>query len=243
MPEHTERELGLFEEFAKVCPMKIDLASIEKRQPPDPDIYCRMEDGTQLHFELVEVVDSGLATAISQQSRLQRKLEEAVTQDVELRGSFANALIAVGFEPNRSMQRRRNLVPQVLQLLKELPGGFEGKIDLANSGRASGLARLHVARGDFVGPSFHVDSATPFSDPTLETVFAKLRRAYAVSTPLHLLAFFVAQPMDAGTEWRPGLEDQIRMLLRESSFQAVWLFECGSGRVLRVGDTQASESS
>ena len=243
MPEHTQGELRVFEEFAKACPIDIELPSIEKRQPPNPDIYCRTADGAELFFELVEVVDSGVATVTSQQVRLQRQLTESAVEDKELRERFGNALIAVGFEKSLSMQRRRNAVPGVLQFLKELPAGFEGNVAPISSGLASTLSRLHVTRGNFVGPCFHVDGVTSFSDPTLETVFAKLRREYAVSAPLHLLAYFVLQPMDAGTEWNPQLEDHIRMLLRNSSFQSVWLFEWGSGRILEVGGSRAWHGS
>ncbi len=235
MPGHTQRELRVFEEFAKVCPMEIDLASIEKRHPPEPDIYCRTVEGTELLFELVEVVDSGLATVSTQQDRLQRQLEGRAVEDEELRERFSDALIALGFQRNLSTQRRRNAVPGVLQFLKKLSAGFEGKVDLVGTDLASVLTRLHVIRGDFVGPCFHVDGATSFSDPTLNTVCGKLRHEYPMSAPLHLLAYFVAQPMDAGTEWKPELEDHIRMLLGRSGFQAVWLFERGTGRIVSIG--------
>jgi hypothetical protein len=41
MNEQTARELTVFNRFAEVCPLGIDLDTIEKQDPPNPDILCR----------------------------------------------------------------------------------------------------------------------------------------------------------------------------------------------------------
>lgn len=41
---HAERELAVFRDFAVVCPLGIDRGSIEKRDPPEADILCRIAD-------------------------------------------------------------------------------------------------------------------------------------------------------------------------------------------------------
>lgn len=58
-------EERVFREFLKKASLTIDPTTIEKRHPPEPDIFCRRFSGEPLAFELVEICDSNLAKAIS----------------------------------------------------------------------------------------------------------------------------------------------------------------------------------
>ncbi|MDY7094986.1 MAG: hypothetical protein SX243_18590 [Acidobacteriota bacterium] len=243
MPEHSRQELRVFERFSEYCPLRIDPTSIEKREPPRPDIYCRTEDGKELAFELVEVVDRDLATATSQQLRLERLLLDAVAGDSHFRANFDDALISVVFDRSSSMQRRRNAAAAVVEYLKQLRGRPEGKLELARTALSTEITRLEVVRGDSPGPSFYVEAVTSFSDPTLKTINSKLQRDYSTPADLHLLGYFELQPMDVGTEWRPGYLRLVRQALSGSQFRSVWLFELNSGRILQVQDKHDGDNS
>ena len=243
MPEHSKREVRIFQKFLEVCPLRIDSTSVEKRDPPEPDIYCRTEEGEELAFELVEVVDPDLATKSSQQVRLERLLLDVISQDRHFKSMFGDALISVAFDPSSSMQRRRNAVTAVIEHLKELGGRPEGELELARAGLSTELTRLEVVRGDFPGPSFYVESVTSFSDPTLKTIYSKLQRDYSAAANLYLLAYFELEPMDAGTEWRSDYLHLIRQVLRGTQFHKVWLFELNSGRSLEVYSDQSGDDS
>lgn len=57
----TNREIDVFHRFISASRIQIDPATIEKREPPEPDILCtHLEDGP-IAFELVEICDSNLA--------------------------------------------------------------------------------------------------------------------------------------------------------------------------------------
>lgn len=239
MPDHSRQEVAIFEQFSEACPLRIDLGSIEKREPPEPDIYCRTEEGEELAFELVEIVDSNLAATASQQQGLEELLRNSIAGDREFRTMFGDALISIAFHRHSSMQRRRNAVDAVIQYLKQLRGRPEGELEVAGTSLSAELTRLKVVRGDFQGPSFYVEAVTSFGDPTLETIDSKLQRDYPTPGYLHLLAYFEAQPMDVGTEWWPGDPGHIREALKESSFRNVWLFELNSDRLLEFTDEAA----
>jgi hypothetical protein len=70
-------EVEIFKRFASVCALDILPESIEKRQPPEPDIRCRPRPGEVLAFELVEMIDQDLARKIANQWELGRELREA----------------------------------------------------------------------------------------------------------------------------------------------------------------------
>ncbi len=53
-------EWWTFEKFARIAPLDIDPRTIENREPPEPDIRCRMSRAEH-YFELGEVTDQTLA--------------------------------------------------------------------------------------------------------------------------------------------------------------------------------------
>lgn len=54
-------EKSVFNMFVLACPYPIQKDSIQKRQPPEPDIYCKLKDSADKYFELVECIDASLA--------------------------------------------------------------------------------------------------------------------------------------------------------------------------------------
>jgi hypothetical protein len=58
---HGLREQKIFLDFAQVCGLAIQLDSIEKRKPPEPDILCKIEWEGAVAFEMVELIDQDLA--------------------------------------------------------------------------------------------------------------------------------------------------------------------------------------
>jgi hypothetical protein len=51
-----EDELNAFRVFLLRSRMPVVSDSIKKRDPPEPDILCRLDDGNYVAFELVEIV-------------------------------------------------------------------------------------------------------------------------------------------------------------------------------------------
>ena len=55
------REIEIFSQFVSTSKLPIDPATIEKGEPPEPDILCTQLDEGPLAFELVEICDPNLA--------------------------------------------------------------------------------------------------------------------------------------------------------------------------------------
>src|ERR1700680_756090 len=53
--ERVDEEIRVFRYFAKKAELAVVADSIEKRNPPEPDILCRFSSGSFIAFELVEV--------------------------------------------------------------------------------------------------------------------------------------------------------------------------------------------
>ena len=59
--DKKRRELAVFHEFAQRCGLSVVSGSIENRDPPEPDICCKIEGEGPVAFELVELVDRSIA--------------------------------------------------------------------------------------------------------------------------------------------------------------------------------------
>ena len=60
----ASREKQVFIEFINASRLPIDLATVENRSPPEPDILCRHEKEGLTAFELVELCERQLAWSI-----------------------------------------------------------------------------------------------------------------------------------------------------------------------------------
>jgi hypothetical protein len=219
-------EVDIFKRFVTVCPLKILPESIEKRQPPEPDIRCTSRAGDVLAFELVEIIDQDLARKVSDQLRLVQELGAAYEvlperDAAEVRAALGNAAVMLTFADDSSIRTRRAAIRSSLEALKGVPPKFEGAMDL----KRGILERIYVARGDFIGPSFDVDAGGAVGDPTVARIQGKFEKPYKVDVPLELLAHFELHPMFPDDVWMPKVRDLVPRALTASPFRRVWIFD------------------
>jgi hypothetical protein len=222
-------ELRIFRLFAEAAGLPLSLDTVHKREPPEPDIQCNLEGYGSTRFELVEIVDDGLARSVSNQVTFQdRLLEEAERRG--LRG-FSDGLIYVRFGDTAGSARRRQAIPAVVGLLAALPEGFEGDVGLGEELR-NVVDRLRVSRGGFVGPCFHVDGTTVISDPIIERIDAKFSKLYESGDRVELLAYYELHPTRRADIRLPAVEAFVRESLPFSQFSRVWVFDAVRKSVL-----------
>jgi len=225
-------EVDIFKRFITVCPLEIVPESIEKRQPPEPDIRCKTRQSEALAFELVEIIDQDLARKISNQWSLGRELRAAYealpeADAHEIRARLGNAAVMVELVENVSIRARRAAIGTILEALKKVPPAFEGAMDL----RAGILERVYVVRGSFVGPSFDIDAGGSVGDPTVARIQGKFEKAYKIDVPLELLAHFELHPMFPDDVWLPKVRDLASRALATSPFRRIWIFDGGRGSI------------
>ncbi len=232
-------ELTTFNRFVDVCPLDIDPASIESRDPPEPDIACRfVESGEEVAFELVEVIDSDWASLMFGQSRETAALRNAYeSAPGEMRSAllerFSNALIYVAFRALAAASQRKPAVEHILHGLLDLPPDYRGNwrpetgSDLSKTVRA-----ITVSRGGFEGPVFDVEAASSIGDPTLERIRGKWAKSYETPRPIELLAFYELQPTTPESWWKPAIDSFLQSAWSSSPFRRVWLFDVGSKTIL-----------
>jgi hypothetical protein len=223
-------ERRVFAQFAKVA-LALSANGFDTRNPPEPDIRCQLDDGTSRSFELVEVIDPHLVTALNEALYLEDALGNAYSHQT-LPG-FSDALIGIAFTRKSGRRQRLKSIPRLFDYLRTLPSGCTGRhfIPIQLALREQVLA-VRVYRGGLVGPSFRVDSGTFVKDPILDRLKAKLAKRYETDVPIELLAYYEHQPTQRVEFTLPKVRDFIDSGLSASPFTRVWVFDAGRNVVL-----------
>jgi len=221
--KHEKREIGIFSSFAAVCPLKIDISSIEKRDRPDPDIFCQTSEGPRA-FEMVELVDrERVARPIGDQMEMMDALRDASQELPEAEAKVLSGVWAqVNTRPDLSLRRRKQIAKDVIKEMVRRGEGFMEKFSLNDGERE--VAAIEVKRLDWIDkPHFHVPAGGALDPVPLDAVAAKFAKDYQSTAPIDLLAYYDRQ--------HAPLEEQIAELakfiqgnMNGSPFQRFWIF-------------------
>jgi|SRR5215831_5028709 len=226
----AKNELRIFRLFAPACPLAIEDNSIEKREPPEPDILCRIPTG-QLAFEMGEIVDEenvarpqGDSFALMDVMRgAARKLPQ------NIKDAFANAWIGVRFRDDYSLQRRRRIAEHMVNELLHLDAAFSGEYAITDGGVE--LARAEINRNEGIrGPLFRIQPVGHFNPIPSEALLRKFNKRYQTAHPIELVAYYDRQeaPLQQQIDRLLGF---IEANLNISQFNRVWIFNCRDSRI------------
>lgn len=230
MDRHKQKEEAVFAEFASICPLGIDLASIKKREPPQPDIFCETKEGT-LAFEMVELVDRDhIARPGANQLELMDSMLQARNNlPKEIRSAFGNAWVGVKFRP-QSIRKRNAVAKEVVNELTRIDSTFSGELTLMEGDTR--VATADVKRRDSIvdGPHFRVLIAGHYDPIPRDALEQKFRKKYESDAPIDLLAYYDRQhaPLD---EQIDELIQFIKANIAKSSFGGVWIFNLFDRRI------------
>ena len=223
----AEMELAVFRQFAAAASgLSIDLASIEKRCPLEPDIRCRVPQGP-LAVELVQLLDEDVARDQGDAGKLQGALMAALAgrRLTTLRGR----LIRVRFRDESPQARKLAAVPAIMEALAGLPAGYRGAV--TPPADVTSLDVEQWAKGAEALPSVYAGGGwvAPVSTDGVRTKFGK---SYTTDAPIELLAYYQRQPVGAELWAHPELCELLRNELPGSPFRRAWIFDTWSGEIL-----------
>lgn len=240
MYQKAKNEVQVFKEFAAVVPYSIDMCSITKKEPPEPDISCALLDGTQIAFELVECIDESMAQAIYDAIRLKKALGEQLgklprREKEEFKRKYGNAMINIAFAEEASLSKKLRSLPTIHNYLLTLKGNPVGKLDLRDHQELKGVVRrILINRGTYVGPIFNLTPFTYFDEPAKERIESKFKKNYETKSSVELLAYYQLQPEIPENAWLPSVQEFVESNISESQFQRVWIYSCTQNRVIYV---------
>jgi hypothetical protein len=246
--EQEEGERAVFEAFAAVCPLAINVASVKSRRPPEPDILCEVQGEGPVAFELGEVINEALERATSERVAARRHFRTVYAalpaEDrarIEARIGGVPALF-VGFVSGTPPSRWRRAVQPILATLvarslaeNEEDRLCEGDIPVWRIPvLRTLLTDLEVRRSSNGAPFFGVIEMTEVADATRSLLEKKFSRAYRCDAPIELVAYHVGAPPPSEPDWLAATVDFIRSRWPQSPFRRIWLFDGFARAVLLV---------
>lgn len=126
--KQQQEELVVLENFMRVCEYPIIKESIQQQNPRSPDIFCKLETGVTIEFELTNAIDCQLAQKMNDRNMLDKggfcnnePLEELILQkneklqagEYQLRAYRIELLVYLGLMPVWPYWHQR--IPQFLE--------------------------------------------------------------------------------------------------------------------------------
>jgi hypothetical protein len=229
---HIAKEQTIFRDF--VATLKIDMDSMESREPPEPDIVCQIVGCGKVGFELTELIDQNFKKREVLMYRTKCHLTNAPREHLsksessEFCRKYKNAFLLFRYRDGSSLQKRKLTTKSALQALLSLPDNYKGTLtgrEFLSIPTKSALNEIRVCRGDFFkGPILDTDSSGLLGDPVEATFHKKLSKRYEVKYPIELLTYIetdLLRPQDALIVELQKLEEKFLA----SQFKKVWVFD------------------
>ena len=232
-----KREIQIFKQFTDACPYKINLTSVKKENPPKPDIYCKLKDGTEIYFELVECLDNSIARTTSDQVSLKYLLDDDVNKlplykRTRFKRKYKNALIYIAFNEKLPLIKRKKSIPCIIDLLLNLNEN-QTKRDKIEINGCCGVKWIKISQGVFIGPMIHVEGVTSFGELILRKIMDKFDKKYKTKkSKIDLLAYYALQPEIPENHWLPEAASYIKDNINNSPFKRVWIYSYTKNKIL-----------
>ena len=230
LDKQAKEEIEVFASFAELCPLLIDPGTIEKQQDGDPDIRCLLTDGTEMYFELTEIVDPDLARnheiVAGQHARLQDYVSSLSVEDRDAFDSkYSGTMFHVIFKEPSSNSARSSASQALIEHLVASNLKNERYIPIPENKAFRSLQSVQAHQYDFNGAAFTVSGGIAFKIPAVERIKTKFNMSFSAKLTIHLLVYTSKQPVLAYDTWLPPVIEYVEKELKESCFQKVWVFD------------------
>lgn len=243
----TKQELKVFKSFAKHYPCKIEINSIEKRYPPEPDIYCKLVNGEKISFEITECVDNRIMKKWSDYTEL-RNLIKTEIQNLsdedkrELHKKYYDASILVIFNENFTVRKKEKSIPFLIEYLLSIPtkNNLSGEIEIKS---IKEIKRIFITRTRGYNKVPDIDLpgiVTDFDEYSLKTIKNKFSKNYQTDNEIELIIYYYYQYDITDLNKINFIKtvdfiktiDFIKENISKTSFKRVWLYSYTNDKVL-----------
>jgi len=234
--DQDKMELKTFKIFVKHYPYKISMNSIEKREPPEPDILCELINGKKIAFELVQCLDKKIVKTIMDATTLKKQTDLLIQNLSEkdknkFLNKYSNAIITINFDDKCSLIKRKSVIPDLLKFLLETPKTLNGEVISPINSKV--LENINIKKCSINGPIIMVPpSATFFADPSLKLIKNKFLRNYKTPYEIELVAYYSLQPEISINYFLGDFIDYVKKNIEKSQFERVWLYSYTKDTIL-----------
>lgn len=231
MTDKRETEIAIFRDFASEAKLELEPGTEESRDPPEPDILCRIS-GEIRAFELTEVVDPirkrSRAVMLEAIQEFQKIISNLPPQH-PLNKDFSDAGIQVTFRDDATESACKKAGEALIdhlavpQSILNIAGREFVRIPATQPLNA--IRFVNITRGYPNGPVISAASGGPVDIPVIGAVAAKFAKSYSTSVTIDLLAYFDSYRSLDEVRWLPKLEAFVEAEKGKSQFDRVWVYD------------------
>lgn len=230
-------ERAIFKSFAKICPLGIDVESIESRLPNEPDLLCRLKDGSPIAFEVTCANPQNLEEMQSVNRNLREIFElEIAKWAPEVRRRYGNYFIRIndaGWRAgsNRPPFNKRHLIPEIMKFLaNNTPENEEiFQTALEKNPRLGGYVNITLEQelGNYEEP--YIDATYTVEIPrqyglVRNAIRRKLAKNYSCGIPVELVVYTTTSSRYPYRPKNSELSTLLGSALKSSPFRRIWIF-------------------
>ena len=229
--QQTDRELEVFGRFISIAGLPIDPDSVQKCDPPAPDILCHHDTDGPVTFELAELINHEFSARLGRQCTTQDVLETVHEQlpagdKNAFDQRFGNADLYFKFCPDTTTNKVHGNVSDVFGELSALPNGFEGDVNgFASKSVSKIVESVSISRGGFNGPVFSVQNTGGLGDSVVPTIQNKLTKTYESDHPIELLGYLDIAGMFPPQLWKGPANTFFQSLSDLGPFRRIWVVD------------------
>jgi hypothetical protein len=235
----SQKELMIGTAFLSASPLADSVQRIESRNPPEPDLLCTTLLGERIGFELTELIDESFMSRNSRMVHMNQYLNKfwreslSLDENMRFQERFSDANILVSFNDDVKMNDRKKLCAPLFSFLIQLQKNFSGRCEKISSmtPELKGVNNILVQRVKSKGPNVQTNSFGFLSDPTYDAISKKLKKTYAVTYPVHLLAHIEFDLLHASSSFAE-LVSELRAVNPAAQIVKVWIFNSVLGRIV-----------
>lgn len=232
--DQGEKEVEVFKAFAEVCPLPINLGTIEKRKVPEPDILCEITGTGKVAFELSEIISESYARRLSLRRDTQKALQEFYNElPPQKRQAFNDLYRDTGlyfqFDGSLSFWQRKKSFGSIFNQLLLLKPGYRDIVPLEGAAKKVLITKREKGFGE---PTFTVESSGSVDEPTPKIIIKKYAKTYKSPFPIELLLYIGLNPMFAEEYWYPRVRDFVEDTFQQYAFSRLWVFDLNKKKIV-----------
>lgn len=228
--QQTARELEVFARFISIARLPIDPDSVQKCDPPAPDILCHHDTDGPLAFELTELINHKFSERLWRQSDTQGVLVTAYEQlsapdKLRFDQHFGNTNFYFKFLPGTTTSKVRGNIADLFGELANLSDGFEGVNHFHSKSLSKVVESVSVSRGGFNGPIFSVENIGGLGDSVVPAIQNKLGKTYQSDHPIELLGYLDLAATFPPQLWQGPAYAFFAGLSNLGPFRRIWIVD------------------
>jgi hypothetical protein len=232
-----KQEIEIFKKFAQSCPYPIDINSIKSKLEPEPDIYCKLSNGTSIAFELTEDTDELLLRLESYRNKLNKIFHEEFEKlSKNLKEKFGKRLITICYDRKIIKNDLKKLIRNIISIILNENNINDNEIKISSQLKQKGI--IHIFKKEH--PKFKISFLYSYSFWELSTLFCslnkKLNKKYETNAnSIDLLIYFtdiIALQKEDFDE--SELKNSLYNLAINTKFKRVWFYSIKNDKILFV---------